>query len=189
MPPECLLLPSLLAWVNQIPPGASLLAWNCWACEGLHELRPEVCFIFPAVREAGRKPELGCCFSPPPHQGQTQRDSPRHGCLSQGAARRLPCRSAKLPSRKRKRNRRGKKKKKKIQSAIRKGRSQLTPSSKPIFASNTKFLCVKGMRLEFIRYTDKTQLMMVLPCIFPLPTQGEVSSIRGYGIFPKPTNI
>lgn len=112
MPPECLLLPSLLAWVNQIPPGASLLAWNCWACEGLHELRPEVCFIFPAVREAGRKPELGCCFSPPPHQGQTQRDSPRHGCLSQGAARRLPCRSAKLPSRKRKRNRRGKKKKK-----------------------------------------------------------------------------
>lgn len=113
MPPECLLLPSLLAWVNQIPPGASLLAWNCWACEGLHELRPEVCFIFPAVREAGRKPELGCCFSPPPHQGQTQRDSPRHGCLSQGAARRLPCRSAKLPSRKRKRNRRGGKKKKK----------------------------------------------------------------------------
>lgn len=188
MPPECLLLPSLLAWVNQIPPGASLLAWNCWACEGLHELRPEVCFIFPAVREAGRKPELGCCFSPPPHQGQTQRDSPRHGCLSQGAARRLPCRSAKLPSRKRKRNRRGKKKKKKNTICYQERK-------KPAHAKQQAHLCkqhevsVKGMRLEFIRYTDKTQLMMVLPCIFPLPTQGEVSSIRGYGIFPKPTNI
>lgn len=180
MPPEHLLLPSLLTWVNQIPPGASLLAWNCWACEGLHELWLEVCFIFPDVREAGRKPELACCFSPPPHQGQTQRDSPLHW----GAARRLLCRSAKLPSQKR--NSRGKKKKNTIYYQERK---------KPAHAKQQAHLCkqhnvsVKGVRLKFIWYTDKTQLMMVLPCIFPLPTRGEVSTVRGYSIFPKPTNI
>lgn len=37
---------------------------------------------------------------------------------------------------------------------------------------------VKGMRLEFIRYTDNTQPMMLLPCIPPLPTQGEVSNCQ-----------
>lgn len=66
---------------------------------------------------------------------------------------------------------------------------------KPAHAKQQAHLCkqhnvsVKGVRLKFIWYTDKTQLMMVLPCIFPLPTRGEVSTVRGYSIFPKPTNI
>lgn len=169
MPPERLVMPSLLAWVRQIPPG------NCWACEGLRELRLEVCFIFPDIREAGRKQELTCCFSPLPHQGQPHRDSPRHW----GA---VPLHQVAFTEKKQE----GEKKKNTIYYQERK---------KPAHTKHQAHLCkqhnvsVKGMRLEFIRYIDKTQLMMVLPCIFPLPTWGEVSTVRGYGIFPKPTNI